>query len=529
MADRPTQTSDGGAEHPPPICPFCGEQRVAPPSTAATGSPEPCRVCGRVDDAIERQRVQNGMGPWFIRESTRAAEPGRSYETMLAAIARRDVGLDTIVRGPSTRQFWVRARRAPGLAHKLGVCHACDAPVPPGAEHCPRCDADFVRYADRRDLGLAPIRPLPDGVDPDAVAEALLAGESADGVSPHGEHGPHAILHHPASDDRTTSEAAGEARAERSPDSQPTPTRQPSAPICDRSRRHGRPERPDRPEAPTAAVASSGVAAPAGLRDWLGPDLSRGLEPPANAAEYAKRLVLERRLIRARIALVALAVALAATLASLATLGALDRLLHDGGSGGADVAAGTNETEPTDDDAGGPIRHRDSVATSDDDAGAGDAGSATREPSGDRTPPADDRTQARSSETDVENESERSPSTAASRAEPRDDAAAPSPPTDRPPAPDSASRPAAEPDRWPIDAPAEPDRDRVEAALRRSLAGDPADLEGALSELEAVIATTRERAATQGRPAPPLPILTAYAADLRVRLTRLDLQRALDG
>ncbi len=81
----------------------------------------------------------------------------------------------------------------------------------------------------------------------------------------------------------------------------------------------------------------------------------------------------------------------------------------------------------------------------------------------------------------------------------------------------------------PSESSAEPDRDRVEAALRRSLAGDPADLEGALSELEAVIATTRERAATQGRPAPPLPILTAYAADLRVRLTRLDLQRALDG
>jgi hypothetical protein len=67
----------------------------------------------------------------------------------------------TVVRGPTTRQFWTVARRVPGLAHRLGYCHACDARVDAGDEGCHACGAAFSVYFDRNDLGLPDIRPLP--------------------------------------------------------------------------------------------------------------------------------------------------------------------------------------------------------------------------------------------------------------------------------------------------------------------------------------------------------------------------------
>jgi hypothetical protein len=95
-----------------------------------------------------------GMGPWFVRDQERPFGPGISLLAMRGLIEEGRVSRYTIVRGPTTRQLWTVARHAPGLAHLLGYCHACDAPVLPDDEGCGHCGASFLAGGGRDPLGL---------------------------------------------------------------------------------------------------------------------------------------------------------------------------------------------------------------------------------------------------------------------------------------------------------------------------------------------------------------------------------------
>jgi hypothetical protein len=103
------------------------------------------------------------MGPWFIRDEQHPFRPGCSYETILTMASRGKITAETILRGPSTSQFWYPAKRVPGVAHRLaggGVCHSCQHAVTTESE-CPRCGAVFHADPDRQFLGLMPVRALP--------------------------------------------------------------------------------------------------------------------------------------------------------------------------------------------------------------------------------------------------------------------------------------------------------------------------------------------------------------------------------
>jgi hypothetical protein len=134
------------------ICPYCGDiQPLA----------DRCRVCMGLFEPLSRQATHNAMGPWFVRNPNRLFQPGCSYETLVRMIERSQVVKNTIVRGPTTRQFWTIAKRAPGIAHLLGYCHNCDASVDPGDHGCHACGVPFGAYLDRNFLGLPDVRPLP--------------------------------------------------------------------------------------------------------------------------------------------------------------------------------------------------------------------------------------------------------------------------------------------------------------------------------------------------------------------------------
>lgn len=124
-----------------------------------------CASCHVQVDSLTRQATQNDMGPWFVRDEHRPHFPGCSYETMGKLVSMGVIGKYTVVRGPSTQQFWVAARRAPGIAHLLGYCHECDAKVSPKDLRCPECKTVFGAWLDRDRLGLEEIRGLPG--DPD--------------------------------------------------------------------------------------------------------------------------------------------------------------------------------------------------------------------------------------------------------------------------------------------------------------------------------------------------------------------------
>lgn len=149
------------------LCPFCG---------SVTAGTDRCSNCSARFDPLSRQATQNHMGPWSVRDDANPYRPGCTYETLARLIKAGTVGLDTVIRGPTTRQFWTLARHTPGVAHLLGVCHNCRAETTPDAFQCPSCHASFTADRDRQHLGIGAARPLPGQANPELIA--MQAGPS---------------------------------------------------------------------------------------------------------------------------------------------------------------------------------------------------------------------------------------------------------------------------------------------------------------------------------------------------------------
>jgi len=157
------------------LCPYCGH---------VSGNPKRCRVCGGLFDPLSRQATQNTMGPWFVRDESSPHLPGCSYETLRKLVLRGKVGRASIIRGPTTRQFWVIATRVPGVAHLLGECHSCHAPTSAQATSCPSCGARFVVSPDRQQMGLGPVHLLPGQASPEQIAAQSGSATPVSGQDP---------------------------------------------------------------------------------------------------------------------------------------------------------------------------------------------------------------------------------------------------------------------------------------------------------------------------------------------------------
>ena len=137
------------------ICPYCGELQPAE---------DACRVCDGRFKRPARQEMQNGMGPWFVRDSAAPFRPGLSYASMAQEIEAGRIDRYTILRGPTTKQFWTVAKRVPGIAHLVGYCHNCGEAVNSKDHHCQSCDTPFGAYLDRNYLGLPEVQLMADEV-----------------------------------------------------------------------------------------------------------------------------------------------------------------------------------------------------------------------------------------------------------------------------------------------------------------------------------------------------------------------------
>jgi hypothetical protein len=268
------------------ICPYCGE-------TQAAG--ERCRGCGGLFEPLSRQATHNAMGPWFVRDPGKPFHPGCSYETLVRMIDRGQITRTSIIRGPTTKQFWTVARRVPGVAHLLGYCHSCDARVDPGDHGCHACGVTFGAYLDRNYLGLPEVRPLPweadareggpGSVDDDLAARQVLTG----GLSQF------------ASDD----ELLDHGDASEAPRSAPARTWTPPRP------------RPEGPALDPAAGAASGGGQPTVFDESSSAMVTRALR---------RKLASQQRTVRvmAVVAVLALVAAIIANLDTLAGMVGLD-------------------------------------------------------------------------------------------------------------------------------------------------------------------------------------------------------------
>lgn len=147
------------------LCPYCG--------TISADSAR-CEHCKGLLDPLSRQATQNAMGPWRLRDERAPFSPGFSFQTLRQMIAKGRITPASIIAGPTTRQFWMPAGRAPGIANLLGLCHACRARVGPAATRCPSCNASFEVPTDRQHLGLGAVHLVPGQSAPEAIAAAAL-------------------------------------------------------------------------------------------------------------------------------------------------------------------------------------------------------------------------------------------------------------------------------------------------------------------------------------------------------------------
>ena len=127
------------------LCPYCGHTQAMADS---------CEACGGQFDAVSRRGVQVNMGPWWVRDTRVPFRPGFSMQAMTRLIHAGKVTADSIIKGPSTQQFWRAARSTPGVAHLLGACHHCGHRVQATDAQCPQCSAKFELPPQHDDLGL---------------------------------------------------------------------------------------------------------------------------------------------------------------------------------------------------------------------------------------------------------------------------------------------------------------------------------------------------------------------------------------
>jgi hypothetical protein len=161
------------------ICPYCGDTQPHAPR---------CRACGGHLDPLSRRATHNAMGPWFLRDPKRPYQPGLSYETVIQLISQDRITRNSIMRGPTTRQFWNVAKRIPGVAHLFGCCHACDGVVAPDDHACPHCGERFGAYLDRNHMGLPEVRPLPDEAPGDEHLDDAPARPEHQAPAANGDH-----------------------------------------------------------------------------------------------------------------------------------------------------------------------------------------------------------------------------------------------------------------------------------------------------------------------------------------------------
>ncbi len=137
-----TQSSHAGTV----LCPYCGHLQ-------ASGA-ERCEKCQGLFEPLSRMATQIAMGPWFIRDENMPYAPGCSYQIVKRKAQLGKLTSQSIIRGPSTHQFWMHADQVPGIAHLLGVCHDCGNQVNPNERICPSCHATFNTPDTRNELGL---------------------------------------------------------------------------------------------------------------------------------------------------------------------------------------------------------------------------------------------------------------------------------------------------------------------------------------------------------------------------------------
>jgi hypothetical protein len=113
------------------VCPFCGSQRDSDVG--------PCMHCSLEDTPTTRSATRSKLGPWYVLQSRNPSAPGMNFATLMILVQKGRVTARSVLRGPTTQQFWRHAAKVKGVSREFGLCWNCGGDVAKNARACSTC------------------------------------------------------------------------------------------------------------------------------------------------------------------------------------------------------------------------------------------------------------------------------------------------------------------------------------------------------------------------------------------------------
>jgi hypothetical protein len=113
------------------VCPFCGTQRETDVGA--------CLHCSLEDTPTTRTATRSKLGPWYVLQSRNPSAPGMNFATLMVLVQKGRVTARSVLRGPTTGQFWRHAAKVKGVSREFGLCWNCGGDVAKNARACASC------------------------------------------------------------------------------------------------------------------------------------------------------------------------------------------------------------------------------------------------------------------------------------------------------------------------------------------------------------------------------------------------------
>ncbi|MDB5320727.1 MAG: hypothetical protein JWN40_2358 [Phycisphaerales bacterium] len=113
------------------VCPFCGTQRETDVGA--------CMHCSLEDTPTTRSATRGKLGPWYVLQSRNPSAPGMNFATLMVLVQKGRVTARSVLRGPTTGQFWRHAAKVKGVSREFGLCWNCGSDVAKTARACAGC------------------------------------------------------------------------------------------------------------------------------------------------------------------------------------------------------------------------------------------------------------------------------------------------------------------------------------------------------------------------------------------------------
>jgi len=127
-------------------CPACGSHvELARREAARLGVetlPSAPKLAAEPGNGPAAGKAKPAAGGWVIRLPEGKSSKPLSLKAIVKLAREKRIKATTVLRGPLTRGVWRQARHTPRLCRLFGVCHFCEAKLPPKARKCPSCGAN---------------------------------------------------------------------------------------------------------------------------------------------------------------------------------------------------------------------------------------------------------------------------------------------------------------------------------------------------------------------------------------------------